>query len=199
MKEQAELGRLMDDVNETAQRIKTRLTNRDAAIKEKAASDSDANARIKRTLHASSQKKVRIGACAARESSRPEVKNRLLRTVHGLHDALPNCANKVSHRPSITWSPALHQRRAWKVACASVTRLQVQRHVSRARGAAVQDGQSARHAAGAIHIPRAPRACAPPSVLQRSSCRPPQQVSEVLEGDGSAIFATMSVGALAGD
>jgi hypothetical protein len=58
MKEQAELGRLMDDVNETAQRIKTRLTNLDAAIKEKAASDSDANARIKRTLHASSQKKV---------------------------------------------------------------------------------------------------------------------------------------------
>jgi hypothetical protein len=58
IKEQAELGRLMDDVNETAQRIKTRLTNLDAAIKEKAPSDSDANARIKRTLHASSQKKV---------------------------------------------------------------------------------------------------------------------------------------------
>jgi hypothetical protein len=48
----------MDDVNETAQRIKTRLTNLDAAIKEKAAGDSDANARIKRTLHASAQKKV---------------------------------------------------------------------------------------------------------------------------------------------
>jgi hypothetical protein len=195
MKEQAELGRLMDDVNETAQRIKTRLTNLDAAIKEKAASDSDANARIKRTLHASSQKKVPLPW----RTLLPAFKNRFLRAVHGLHDALPNCANKVSHRPSITWSPALHQRRAWKVACASVTRLQVQRHVSRARGAAVQDGQSARHAAGAIHIPRAPRACAPPSVLQRSSCRPPQQVSEVLEGDGSAIFATMSVGALAGD
>jgi transglutaminase/protease-like cytokinesis protein 3 len=58
MKEQAELSRLMDDVNETAQRIKTRLTNLDDAIKQKAASDSDANARIKRTLHSSAQKKV---------------------------------------------------------------------------------------------------------------------------------------------
>jgi hypothetical protein len=58
VKEQAELGRLMDDVNETAQRIKNRLTSLDDAIKEKAGSDSDANARIKRTLHASAQKKV---------------------------------------------------------------------------------------------------------------------------------------------
>ncbi len=62
MKEQAELGRLMDDVNETAQRIKTRLTKLDETIKEKAAGDSDANSRIKRTLHASAQKKVTADA-----------------------------------------------------------------------------------------------------------------------------------------
>jgi hypothetical protein len=48
----------MDDVNETAQRIKNRLTNLDETIKQSAAVDSDANARIKRTLHASAQKKV---------------------------------------------------------------------------------------------------------------------------------------------
>ena len=58
MKEQAELSRLMDDVNETAQRIKMRLTKLGETIKEKAAGDSDANSRIKRTLHASAQKKV---------------------------------------------------------------------------------------------------------------------------------------------
>ena len=58
VKDQAELTRLMDDVNETAQRIKNRLTSLDDTIKEKAGPDSDANARIKRTLHASAQKKV---------------------------------------------------------------------------------------------------------------------------------------------
>ena len=58
VKDQAELTRLMDDVNETAQRIKNRLTRLDDTIKEKAGNDSDANARIKRTLHASAQKKV---------------------------------------------------------------------------------------------------------------------------------------------
>ena len=49
----------MDDVNETAQRIKTRLGNLDETIKEKEAIDTDANRRIKRTMHAMAQKKVR--------------------------------------------------------------------------------------------------------------------------------------------
>jgi hypothetical protein len=48
--------------NGLAQRIKTRLTNLDAAIKEKAGSDSDANARIKRSLYSSAQKKVQRSA-----------------------------------------------------------------------------------------------------------------------------------------
>ncbi len=48
----------MDDVNETAQRIKTRLGNLDETIKEKEAIDTDANRRIKRTMHAMAQKKV---------------------------------------------------------------------------------------------------------------------------------------------
>ena len=194
MKEQAELGRLMDDVNETAQRIKTRLTNLDAAIKEKAASDSDANARIKRTLHASSQKKVPLPW----RTLLPAFKNRFLRAVHGLHDALPNCANKVSRRPSITWPPALHQPRRgeWPARQSRASRYKdmyrerVERQYKTVNPHATPQVRYTYHARLAP-APRRPCCSAHPAA--------PQQVSEVLEGDGSAIFATMSVGALAGD
>lgn len=115
MKEQAELGRLMDDVNETAQRIKTRLTKLDETIKEKAAGDSDANSRIKRTLHASAQKKF---------------------------------MDSMGHYQTV------------QTKYKDMYRERVERQYKTVNPHATQ-----------------------------------QQVNEVLEGDGSAIFATMSVGA----
>jgi hypothetical protein len=118
----------MDDVNETAQRIKTRLTNLDDVIKQKAASDSDANARIKRTLHSSAQKKVlhifATNNCAFR-FQKQKVFFLNSRSVYGLHDALSKCSNEVSSRCTLV-SPSKRIIRYCFVVCAFQSQLHSQ-------------------------------------------------------------------------